>query len=153
MEKKHRPEGFHAITPQLSVEDGGRAMDFYKQAFGAVEIARALDPSGKKVWHGVMRLHDSMFFVNDTFPDMGGTLSRAQLWVYVPDVDALFKQAVAAGCTGKMPPMDMFWGDRFAKVLDPFGHSWSIATHLEDLSPEEMAKRGAVALKEMMAKK
>ena len=151
MEKKHRPEGFHAITPQLSVEDGGRAMEFYKQAFGAVEIARALDPSGKKVWHGVMRLHDSMFFVNDTFPDMGGTLSRAQLWVYVPDVDALFKQAVAAGCTGKMPPMDMFWGDRMANLADPFGQTWTFATLVKEMTPEEQKQAQDEFVKNMRA--
>ena len=153
MEKKHRPDGFHAITPQLSVEDAARAMDLYKKAFGAVEVARVADPSGKKIWHAVMRIGDSLFFVNDVFPDMGGAPSRAQLWVYVPDVDALYKQAVGAGCTGKMPPADMFWGDRMANLGDAFGQSWTFATMVKEMTPEEQKRAGEEFIKNMQAGK
>jgi uncharacterized glyoxalase superfamily protein PhnB len=152
-EKMHRPEGFHAITPQLSLEDAGRAMDFYQKAFGAVEIARVPDPSGKKVWHGVMKLGDSMFFVNDTFPDMGGSVSKGQLWVYIPDVDARFQQAIAAGCTAQMPPTDMFWGDRMADVQDPFGQRWTLATMVKKMTPEEQQQAQDEFVKQMAGKR
>ena len=143
MTVKAIPDGYHAITPQLAVEGAARAIDFYKAAFGAEELTRAPDPSGKKVWHASLRIGTSIFFVNDVFPEMGGTVSNTTLWIYAPDVDALFARAVAAGATATMPPADMFWGDRLAQVGDGFGQKWTLATHTKDLTPDEMKKAEA----------
>src|ERR1700722_1222566 len=104
------PKGYHTITAQLSVEGASKAIEFYKKAFGAEVIDQAADPSGKKVWHAALRVGDSMLFVNDVFPEMGGSASHTSLWLYVNDVDASFKRAVDAGAKGKNPPPDMFWG-------------------------------------------
>ena len=134
------PDGYHTITPQLAVEGAARAIDFYKQAFGAEELTRAPDPSGQKIWHAALRIGTSIFFVNDVFPEMGGSVSHTTLWIYAFDVDALFARAVAAGATVAMPPADMFWGDRLAQVGDGFGQKWTLATHVKDLTPDEMKK-------------
>ena len=149
------PPGHHTITPYLMLRDPAAAMEFYKKAFGAIELVRMLMPDGKSIMHAAMKIGDSIFFMATEGPGMpmaspetAGTTTVA-LHLYVPDVDASFAKAVAAGATVAMPPMDMFWGDRFGKVTDPFGHHWSIATHVEDLSPEEMCKRGAEAMKNM----
>ena len=139
MSVKPIPAGYHTITAQLAIDGAQKAIDFYKAAFGAEVVDSAKDPSGQKVWHAALRVGDSMLFVNDVFPEMGGTPSHSNLWVYVPDVDASFKRAVDAGAKPTMPPADMFWGDRFATLVDPFGHHWSIATHVRDLTPEEIA--------------
>lgn len=145
------PEGYHSLTPQLSIEGAAKAIDFYKAAFGAVEIARAPDPSGQKIWHAVLRMGDSMFFVNDVFPEMDpeAKQSVSNTWVYVTDVDASFKQAVDAGARAMMPPVDMFWGDRMAHIADPFGQRWTLATHVKDLTPEEMQKAQDDAVAQM----
>lgn len=140
MAAKPIPEGYHTITPQLSIDGAADAIDFYKRAFGAEEIVRAPDPSGKRIWHAVLRLGTSLFFVNDVFPEMGGTPSHSGMWLYVSDVDAAYARATAAGAKGTNPPADMFWGDRMAHVTDPYGNRWAIATHTRDLSPEEMKK-------------
>jgi PhnB protein len=134
------PKGYHTITAQLAVDGASNAIEFYKKAFGAEVIQQAPDPSGKKVWHASLRIGDSMLFVNDVFPDMGGSLSNTSLWLYVNDVDASFKRAVDAGAKGLQPPADMFWGDRMAHVADPFGQKWTIATHVKDMTPEEQKK-------------
>jgi len=134
------PEGYHTITPQLSLENAADAIAFFKVAFGAEERARAMDPSGKKIWHCEMKLGSSMLFVNDIFPDMGGSKFPASMWLYVDDVDQAFKRAVAAGCKSVMPPTDMFWGDRFGKVNDRWGNEWGIATRTRNMTPEEMKK-------------
>lgn len=132
------PKGYHTITAQLAVDGAARAIEFYEKAFGAEVVDRALDPSGQKVWHAALRIGSSMLFVNDVFPEMDGSQSHSSLWLYVEDADAAFKRAVDAGATAKMPPADMFWGDRMAHVADPFGQTWTLATHIKDMTPEEM---------------
>jgi uncharacterized glyoxalase superfamily protein PhnB len=147
------PEGFHTVTPGLVVNDGARAIEFYKKAFGAEELSRMTGPGGKGVMHAEIRIGNSTLFLGDESPEMGAvsptTLkgTPVSLHLYVEDVDAAFKRATAAGATVKMPVTDMFWGDRYGKVTDPFGHTWGLATHKEDVSPEEMTRRA----KEFMA--
>jgi PhnB protein len=150
------PNGYHVVTPYLTIRGAGEALEFYKRAFGAEEIARMPDPSGK-IMHAEMKIGDSFIMLGDENPQynrspksLGGT--AVGLHLYVPDVDAAFARAVGAGATAKMPPMDMFWGDRFAKLTDPFGHEWSLATHKEDVSPEEMDRRAKAAFQQMAQK-
>src|SRR5215471_14597838 len=139
------PEGYHSITPALTCRDAGRAIEFYKKAFGATEIARMAAPDGK-IAHAELRIGNSVIFVSDEFPGMSAapaptTTPSVYFYLYVTDADAVFNGAVAAGCRADMPLIDMFWGDRYGKLTDPFGHSWSMATHKEDVAPEEMKKR------------
>jgi PhnB protein len=143
------PEGMHSLTAQLSIDNAGEAIDFYKKAFGAEEIDRAIDPSGKKVWHAMVRIGDSMLFVNDTFPEMGGGKQTATLWLYVDGVDAMFKRATDAGCSVKMPLMDMFWGDRMGQVTDKWGVTWCLAQRVKVMTKEEMKKAGDEFAKSM----
>src|SRR5262249_48298194 len=138
----------HSVTPALVIRGAAEAIEFYKKAFGAVEMSRFTGPGGRGIMHAQLRVGDSHIMLSDEFPNMGGKSpaslgsSTASIFLYVEDVDAAFQKAVAAGARGEMPPADMFWGDRFAKVTDPFGHSWSLATHIEDVTPEECARRG-----------
>jgi PhnB protein len=149
------PEGHHTVTPYLTLKGAAKAIDFYKRAFGAHEEGRMDTPDGKSVVHAEIRIGDSMVMLSDEIPGMGprspealgGT--TASIFLYVPDVDAAFKRAVDAGAKAVMPPTDMFWGDRFGKLADPFGHQWAMATHKEDLSDEEIRKRGAAAMASM----
>jgi PhnB protein len=134
------PEGYHSVTPYLVVDGASKAIDFYKRAFGAVERFRMPAPDDK-VGHAEIQIGDSVVMLSDPFPEMGSS----GLMIYVPDVDALFKQAVDAGATVTMPLDNQFWGDRYGKLRDPFGHSWHLATHIEDVSPEEMTKRAEAA--------
>jgi PhnB protein len=134
------PEGMHSITPQLAIDGADKAIDWYKKAFGAELLMRAPDPSGKKVWHAAMRIGDSTFFVNDTFPEMGGGVQTGSLWIYTDNVDQLWKRAVDAGGEVKFPIGDMFWGDRMGTVHDPFGNRWTLAQHIKDLTPDELKK-------------
>jgi PhnB protein len=136
------PEGLHSITPQLNVDGAIEAIAFYQKAFGAEEVSRAMDPSGKKVWHAAIRIGNSQIFVNDTFPEMGSKATEAQLWVYLAGVDAAFKRAVDAGCKVVMPLADMFWGDRMGALTDRWGNRWMLAQHMKDMSPAEMKKAG-----------
>jgi PhnB protein len=138
MSVKPIPPGYHTITTQLAIDGAAEAIEFYKKAFGAEQIDRAVDPSGKKVWHASLRIGDSMLFVNDVFPEMGATPSQTSLWIYVTDCDASCKRATEAGAKATMPPTDMFWGDRMGQVTDPYGQKWTIATHVKDMTPEEM---------------
>lgn len=149
------PDGFRTITPYLTLRDGAQAIDFYRKAFGAQEVMRMPGAGGKGVMHAEIRIGDSMLFLSDEFPH-GGTQAPDSLggatgsvFLYVQDVDATFDRAVKAGAKPSMPPADMFWGDRFAKVVDPFGHHWGLATHREDVAPDEMGRRAKEALKEM----
>ena len=141
------PEGFHSITPGLVCRDAGRAIEFYKAAFGAQEIMRMPSPDGK-IMHAELRIGDSMLFVNDEYPGMcaapapTATPSNA-LFLYVDNVDTVFKRALDNGAKEAMPLQDMFWGDRYGKLTDPFGHSWGLATHVEDVAPEEVERRSA----------
>jgi PhnB protein len=142
------PAGRHVATPALCIRGAAEAIEFYKQAFGAVELSRFPGSDGHSVMHAEIKIGDSPIMMSDEFPNMGNkspaTLggTTGSIMLYFEDVDAAFQKAVAAGATPEMPPADMFWGDRFAKITDPFGHSWSLATHIEDVSPEEMARRG-----------
>lgn len=149
------PQGYHTVTPYLTVKGAAQAIEFYKRAFGAQEVERMPGPDGKSVMHAELKIGDSIVMLSDEFPQMGTrspqTLggSSGYLFLYVSDVDAAFKRAVDAGAKATMPPADMFWGDRFAKVSDPFGHEWGMATHKEDLSPEEIRKRGQAEMAKM----
>jgi len=146
MTVKPIPDGYHTLTPSLTVKDGAKAIEFYKKAFGAQERMRIPGPDGR-LMHAELQLADSIFMLGEEMPEMGskapasvGAVSSS-LYVYVPDVDAAFKRAVEAGAKAIMPPADMFWGDRFGTVEDPSGHRWGLATHKEDPSPAEMEKR------------
>jgi uncharacterized glyoxalase superfamily protein PhnB len=145
------PDGFHSVTPALVVRDGAKAIDFYKSAFGAEEISRMPSPDGK-VMHAEIRIGDSIVMLSDEFPDwgvvgpetLGGT--TGSLNIYVEDCDAVFNRAIEAGATSKMPVADQFWGDRYGKVTDPFGHSWGILTHIKDMTDEEVQEAAAAAM-------
>ena len=145
---KQIPDGFHSITPSLTCRDAARAIEFYKSALGAQELNRMAGPDGK-VGHAELKIGDSVFFVSDEFPGMSAAPSASApntstyLYVYVTDANAVFNRAVAAGARVAMPITDMFWGDRYGKLTDPFGHQWGIATHVEDVTPEEMGRRSA----------
>ncbi|HET8652561.1 MAG TPA: VOC family protein [Gaiellaceae bacterium] len=148
------PEGYHTLTAYLAVDDAAAAIDFYERALGAKERVRMAGP-GDSVMHAELEIGDSLLMLSDPFPqastkppkELGGT--TASIFVYVENVDELYKQAVDAGATSTMEPDDMFWGDRFASVQDPFGHSWTIATHVEDVPPEEMEKRSEAFMSQM----
>ena len=145
MSVKPIPEGYHSVTPYITVDDAAKALDFYKAAFGATEIVR-MDMGGK-IGHAEVRIGDSVVMLSDEWPDRGklGPKSRggatSSLMVYVDDVDSAFKKAVAAGATETMAVEDQFWGDRMGGVNDPFGHSWMLATHVEDVPEDEMKRR------------
>ena len=147
---KFIPEGYHTVTPYLYVRDAARAIEFYKKAFGATELSR-FDAPGGKIAHAEIKIGDSLIMLADEFPDMdarspqtiGGT--PVGLLLYVEDVDAVAASAVSAGATLRSPLEDKFYGDRMGKLEDPFGHVWAIATHKEDVSPEEMERRAAAA--------
>ena len=139
------PEGSHTITPHLSVKGAAKYVDFLKAAFGAVEQLRMPGPGGR-LMHVHMRIGDSSLMFADPFPEFGSPPIAEGHWplvlhLYVPDADSTFAQAVAAGCQATMPLKDQFWGDRYGHVKDPFGFTWAIATHKEDLTSEEMKKR------------
>ncbi|HYD79439.1 MAG TPA: VOC family protein [Paucimonas sp.] len=139
------PEGMHSVTPHLVCAGAADAIGFYKQAFGAVEMARAPGPDGK-LMHAMIQIGDSMVMLADEMPEWGSLGPKSlngtpvTIHLYVPDADAVFERAVTAGATVKMPLDDMFWGDRYGMVEDPFGHRWSIATHVRDMTPEEIQK-------------
>jgi uncharacterized glyoxalase superfamily protein PhnB len=147
------PEGLHSLTPNLAVDGAAEAIEFYKRAFGAEELMRAPDPTGKKVWHANLRIGDSCLFVNDVSPEMGNFASSSSLWVYAPDVDGAFARATKAGAKAVMPPTDMFWGDRMATVTDKWGIKWNLATHTKDLTPEQMKKAQDAFVAEMAKQK
>jgi PhnB protein len=154
MAVKPIPEGYHSLQIYLAVEDAAKAIDFYKQAFGAEETIRMPGPEGK-IAHAELQIGDSKLMLSDPFPqssvrppsERGGP--TASVFMYVDDVDTTFEQAQRAGAEVETALEDMFWGDRFGTLSDPFGHVWSIATHKEDLSEEEMAERSKAAMAEM----
>ena len=141
------PDGFHTVTPSLVVNNANDAIDFYKKAFNANEIYKFPTPDGK-ILHAMIQIGDSFVMMSDEFPTMGmnspttieGT--AVTLHLYVEDSDKILKQAVDAGAVITMPLMDAFWGDRFGTVMDPYGHSWAIATHKIDMTPEGLRKAG-----------
>jgi PhnB protein len=148
------PEGYHTATPYLAVDDAAEALEYYKKAFDAKERGRMEAPDGK-IGHAEIQIGDSLVMLSDPFPqastrtpkELGGT--TASVFLYVEDVDAFVQRAVDAGATVSMEVADQFWGDRFGTITDPFGHSWSVATHIEDVPPEEMAERAKAAMAAM----
>jgi PhnB protein len=146
------PTGYHSITPYLVIKDAAKAIDFYKQAFGAKEMMRMGGPDGR-VAHAELRIGDSVIMMSDEHPDMGFRGPEAiggtpvSLLLYVEDVDAVAAQAVKSGAKEMRPVADQFYGDRMGTFQDPFGHVWSIASHVEDVPPAEMEKRAATAMK------
>ena len=137
------PEGMHTVTPHLVCAGAGAAIDFYKKAFGAAETARIPGPGGKLI-HASIRIGDSTVMLVDEMPEWGSLGPKALkgtpvvIHLYVDDVDAFTARAVAAGAKVTMPVADMFWGDRYGQLEDPFGHRWSVATHIRDVSPADM---------------
>jgi PhnB protein len=154
MAVKPVPEGYHTVTPYLAVDDASAAIEYYKKAFGAKERVRMDTPDGK-IGHAEVEIGDSLVMLSDPFPqattrppgELGGT--SVSVFLYVEDVDAVVRRAVDAGATVTMDVEDQFWGDRFGSIRDPFGHIWSIATHVEDVPAEEMAERAKQAMAAM----
>jgi uncharacterized glyoxalase superfamily protein PhnB len=145
---KPNPRGLHTLTPNLTLRDCAKAIDFYKRALGAQEVSRFMSPDGKAVWHAELKIGDSFVFMNDEMPGMGRPAPTADnpvpvtMWLYVPDCDAAFAKAVKAGSKEMAKPQDMFWGDRCAGVIDPYGYIWSFAEHQKDMTDEEMRRAG-----------
>ncbi len=147
------PQGFRSVTPHMTIKNAGEAMDFYVKAFGAVEISRFAMPGMELLAHGLLQIGDSFVMVTDEFPPDFGCAdalspttakgTTVTLHIYTEDVDALYRRALAAGCETVMEPMDAFWGDRYGQVKDPYGHHWAFATHLQDLTDEELAQAAA----------
>lgn len=148
------PPEFHTVTPHLTVREAAKAVEFYKKAFGA-QVRMVMPGPDGRVMHAEIKIGDSIIMIGDECPDFGvlGPQARGgatcSLFLYVNDVDAAFDQAVKAGCTVKMPLDNMFWGDRYGTVVDPYGCVWSMATHMEDINPDEMQKRAEQAFKQM----
>jgi uncharacterized glyoxalase superfamily protein PhnB len=148
------PCGYQTLTPHVRVRGGADAIEFYKKAFGAEEVMRMPGPDGK-LMHAELKIGGATLMLCDEFPDWGALSplslngTAVTLHLYVEDADAAFERAVAAGATVTMPLQNQFWGDRYGKVVDPFGHEWSIAAHVEDVAPEEMEARAAAAMKQM----
>ena len=148
------PTGFHTLTPHLTVRDADKALEFYKNALGAEILNAARMPDGK-IMHAALRIGDSMLMLNEEMPEygalsplsLGGT--GVTIHIYTDNVDEAFNRAVSAGARVKMPLMDQFWGDRYGLVEDPFGHKWSLATHVKELSPEEMQRAQDEAMAKM----
>lgn len=150
------PAGYERVTPHLVIKGVAEAIKFYEKAFGAKELFRMPGPDGKSVAHAEIKIGDSIIMLADEFPDFGDCRSPQTLQgtpvtlsLYVPDVDKAFNQAIAAGAKATMPPTNMFWGDRYSKLVDPFGHSWALLTHIEDVPPDEMHRRGQEMMKQM----
>jgi PhnB protein len=143
------PDGMHSVTPHLICAGAADAIDFYKKAFNAIELTRLPGPGGK-LMHGSIRIGDSTVMLSDEFPEMGGLGPKSlkgspvTIHLYVEDVDTFAARAVAAGAKVTMPVADMFWGDRYGQLEDPFGHRWSVGTHVRDVTPDEIqqAMRG-----------
>jgi uncharacterized glyoxalase superfamily protein PhnB len=154
MASKRIPEGYHTLTPHLSVRGAAQAIEFYKKAFGAQEIARHAGP-GDLIMHAELQIGDSKVLLNDEFPNSCATSPQTlqgtpvALHLFVEDVDTAFQQAVDAGATVMMPLADQFWGDRYGIVTDPFGHRWSLASRIKEMTREEMTAAGTEAMANM----
>ena len=151
MSVSYRPEGYHSVTPYLTVDGAAKAIEFYAEAFGATEVLRMPMGDSGRIAHAEIRIGDSHVMLSEEWPDMnilaptsrGGPTSSNL--IYVEDVDAAYAKALAAGATAERPPENQFWGDRMGTLVDPFGHRWTLATHVEDVSDEEMRQRAAEA--------
>ena len=149
------PAGYHSVTPALTTKNVEKALGFYKRAFGAEELMRFLGPDEKSIMHAEIKIGDSIIFISDENPNMGcrGPQSLGGtpvgLFLYVDDADQMFNRAVSAGAKSESPVSDMFWGDRCGQLTDPFGHKWMVATHKEDLTREELAKRAQAFFAQM----
>jgi PhnB protein len=139
------PDGFHSVTPYLIISGADKAIDFYKKAFGASELFRMPGPDGR-LMHAEIKLGDSIIMIAEAFPEWGSPAVSANNHIYVQNADAFFATAVSAGAKALMPVQEMFWGDRFGKLADPFGQTWSVATHVKDMTPQEMAEAGKKAM-------
>jgi PhnB protein len=155
------PDGFKTVTPHLTIRDCDKALAFYEKAFGAEVLAKSAGPGGK-VMHAQIKIGDSILMMADEFPEMGDAPIKSPaalggtsvtLNIYCPDADAWFERAVKAGAEPRMPPADMFWGDRYSQVRDPFGHSWAIATRVEDPTSEQLEERARKWMAEFGAQK
>jgi PhnB protein len=148
------PKGLHTVTPNLTLRDCAKAIDFYKRALGAEEVSRMPGPDGKSIWHAELRIGDSIVFLNDEMPGMSRpppspeAADPVTMWLYVADCDAMYKRAIGAGAKSLDPPTDMFWGDRCCGVADPFGYRWAFATHQKDLTDAEMRRAGEAFARE-----
>jgi uncharacterized glyoxalase superfamily protein PhnB len=155
MSVKAIPEGYHTLTPHLICRDAASAIEYYKKAFGAVQRGGVMQGPDGKVMHAELRIGDSLFMIADEMPDYGSLSPQSiggsgmGLHLYVEDVDSAFDKAIGAGGVVEMPVADMFWGDRYGKLVDPFGHKWSIATHVRDMSMEEMGAAQEEFMKQM----
>ena len=149
------PEGYHTVTPTLTVRGAANAIEFYKKAFGAQEINRFPGPDGKSIMHAEIKIGNSRIMLNDEQPQMralspqsvGGASSG--IFLYVENTDEVFNRAISAGAKSQMAPMDAFWGDRFGSIVDPFGHVWSIATRKKDMTPDEVKQAGEKFMEQM----
>ncbi len=156
MAVKPVPEGYHTVTPYLIIQGASQALDFYKQAFAAEELVRMGGPNGK-IGHAEIKIGDSMIMLADEHPEMGYRGPKAYggspvgIHLYINDVDSMFRKTIAAGAKELRPLKDQFYGDRSATLEDPFGHVWTISTHKEDVSPDEMERRIAAYMKEQAA--
>lgn len=150
------PAGYYTVTPYIVCRGAAKAIEFYKKAFDAKEKLRMLSPDGS-IGHAELKIGNAIVMLGDENPAMGSSApetvggTASGLFIYTKDVDKAYAKAIAAGAKAEQPPTNMFWGDRYCKLADPFGHKWSMATHTEDLSPKEMAKRGAEAMAQMAA--
>jgi PhnB protein len=151
------PDGYHTVTPHITVNGAEKALEFYKRAFGAQEIVRMPGPGGKGIMHAEIKIGNSIIMLNDELHGMGERSPQSlgghtgSIYLYVEDVDAVYAKAVAAGAMGRVPVSDMFWGDRTGRIVDPFGHEWAISTHKEDVSTEEIRKRAEAFMAKMSA--
>lgn len=149
------PDGFRTVTPHLVLKDANKAIEWYKRAFGAEVLMHMPGPGGQGCAHAELKIGDSIVMMAGEWPGSGmsspteARTTTVGLHLYVKDADAAFQKAVQAGASVAMPLMNMFWGDRFGKVVDPFGHSWAIATHVEDVSPEECGRRAEAFYQQM----
>jgi PhnB protein len=143
----HIPEGYHSVTPSLTVRDASAAMEFYTKAFNAVECFRMPEAKSGKIMHAELRIGNCTLMISDEYPDWGAVAPQIAkggvFMIYVPDADAAFAQAIAAGATVIMPPADQFWGDRCGRVADPFGYRWTLAQKVKDVSTEEIIRLSA----------
>ncbi len=149
------PEGYHTVTPTLTVRGAANAIEFYKKAFGAQEINRFPGLDGKSIMHAEIKIGDSRVMLNDEQPQMGALSPQSVggassgIFLYVENTDDVFNKAISAGAKSLMPPMDAFWGDRFGSIIDPFGHVWSIATRKKDMTPDELKQASEKFMKQM----